>query len=1363
MAKSCAIIPKVKDNRGQIMDSKLFKDLLSFTSNNREQTISIYLTTKSPQFIKEWNPKLILDENNEPTLKSLISKTDIKEVITSNMVLDKLNKDIGNYKQVIKGNKKAKEKVYLESNDTNREELEKKAISFNENSEFNDDYIAHVTKTKDEDTDNILLNIQVSKKTPALIKEAKEMSSNRALNDRLRQILEEKGVRVGVLTELEERRGINGVTDFNLAKDAAEGLIELIRLAKGEKGEKALPEEFAHFALAAMGSHPLVNRLITLLDSNHLVEQIIGEDYETYHTLYNGDKVKLAKEAAGKLLAKHIEREYDKSVQEPQGTFKALLNRVYSFIKNFFLKFSINDIQKAMISADKEFGKVAKDILGNSLSSSMYLRNITETGLFYNTQERVKRDKALLQKIIDNELKRYAIYEERITNTSFNQKQRLLIEQLENELLTNNEIQGIYTFAEDALNQLQALSKRLVAISNGDRTLNEKAKVLRDVRNYIYSYKRIISTIREALLEEEKEEDNRYGEGTRILLDSITILLKDLQSQYNSLTKPLFVEFIKPYYENRGENPFDSKNPNRPTNKTVEELLEEADKDISFFERWLDSAADSTDDLLKIIDQAVKKSKEKARLETIKDIKELQSIGIQMEQAGIHNTDWLYEKDAQGKKTGFYISELNWGMYKRAKQEMNKNLETKYGTNPNEADLIKKQKEEKEWYKNNKELVNGELVPKMSIYRNQDFANMSEAQREFYNKFMDIKKRLDSYLPENYTSLYNAVKIRKDLLERVINSEDVKSGTSQVWESVKDAFLRRTDDTDISDKATIIDFEDREVQSLPIYYTKMKEGESPDDLSTDIVSTLSAYAAMANDYKEMNEIIHILEVGRDIARERDIVQTQGGKSLSESYKSLDRKINHKLVKKGDKNHIVGRINDYFSMQVYGRYMDDEGTILKTKIDKAKAANAINKITSLNSLALNILSGISNIATGDVMMKIEVAAKEFFSASDVFTADKIYGKELPTVLSELGKRVKTGKLSLWNELMNTMQEFEVESKNLNFDRKTWFSRMFETSSLFFLNNAGEHWMQTRTSLALANRYKMKSPEGKVVSLWEAMEVVYRDVNNKQLGASLQIKEGYTKEDGTKFTQDDIIALSRKIAAINQRMHGVYNKLDRSAVQKLALGRMAMMFRKWIRPAINRRFGEATYNYDLQAWTEGYYMTTWRFFKNIVKELRETQFSLASSWNNLSTQEKANIRRALMEVGNFLAVTLLLVLIDWPKDKEKTWFTSTAEYQLRRLKTEVGVLIPGIPMFREGQKIIQSPAAGIKTAEGLLDLAEFLNPFNYESFAGEEALLKSGRYKGESKAYRLFFESPLFPMNKTIYKGLHPEDGIPFYKQ
>ena len=1348
MARNCAIIPKVKNRNGQVVDSKLFKDLLSFTSNNRSETVRLYLITKNDSFIRDWNSKLTLDENNEPTLRSLLQKTNFSNIIPESKVLERLNREIGYY---YRGTDRP---ALLVNNDENYQKLLQKAISFNQTSDFRDDYVAKIIKIQDTESPRIFIGVKVEKRNKLNSIEADKMSYNVNLNNRLRDILAANGITIGALTDLERRMGINGVTDFDVARTAANGMIEMIRLANGIEGEKALPEEFAHFAIEAMGESPLINRLINNLSSSGLIGEILGDEYETYNTLYKGDAAKLAKEAAGKLLAKHLL----KSEPIGQKPYKNLLERVISAIKSFFKTMNANQIQKAMYEADKDFGRLARDILNGRMDEEINVGNINSSGLFYQTNERVQRDRKLLQDIMNNELKRLKIYEKRNPNSQFSANQRLLIDRLELELADNNEVEGIYAFLDNALEELQKVSSRLEMLRNTPATnASERASVLRDVRNYMYSYKNIIEDIRKALVDEERYTDNRYGQRVRVALDNASILIGDLFVKYNDVSIPLFVDFIKPFV---GENimiPF-----GKFKGKVIkaEDLVKMADEDISFFDRWLDSMADSSDYMLKIMDQAVKKSKEQARLRTIDVMKQLQAATIKLEKAGIKNTDWMFERDSKGNLSGNYISEINQALFKEKVREMFKSLNEKYGKNPVGENAEKYKKERQAWFNANMEIVNGKKVPKISIYGNKQYQRLNAAQKEYYDTVMNIKSQLDSYLPEKYTTLTNAVKIRKDLLERVKSSDGVKSGAKQIWESVKDEFIRRTDDVDFGDRATVKDFEGNEVQTLPIYFTKLKEGESANDLSTDIVSTLTAYAAMANDYDEMNKVIDVLELGRDIIRNPDlykIKKTRGDKPLVEKFNILGRKVENIVTKESGERRIVERLNDFFEMQVYGRYMADEGTFGSTNIDKGKVANFVNRVTSMNNLALNVLSGISNIATGKVMMRIESFAGEFFNEKNTITADRIYGQSLPEYLAEIGNRVKTSKLALWDELFNVMQEYEQNVREVNFDRKTWFSRMFGTSTLFFMNNAGEHWMQNRTSLALADAYKMKAPNGKIVSLWDAMEVVPIDKNNKKAGAKLQLKQGYTKADGSTFTQDDIIKFSRRSAAINQRMHGIYNKADRSAVQRLAIGRMGIMFRKWIKPSLNRRFKSATYNYDLDAWIEGYYRTSGRFLLQLVRDLRETQFNLAARWNELTPTEKANIRRALTEVGHFLAVMAIIGLIEWSDDKDRPWLVRMLEYQSRRLYTELGAMIPGKSMISEGLKIIKSPAAGVTTIENMLDLTKLLNPWNYIDE------LQSGRYEGHSTAYKSFFESPIIPMNRTIYRGLHPETSIPFFKQ
>ncbi len=1345
MARNCAIIPQVRNNKGQVVDSKLFKGLLAYTGNNRSEATRLYLITKSSEFIRDWNPRLTLDENNEPTLRSLLQKTNLSDVIPESKVLERLNKEIGYYK------KGTNSPALLVSNDENYQKLLQKAISFNQTSDFRDDYVAKIIKIQDTESPRIFIGVKVEKRNRLNSIDADKMAYNANLNSRLRDILAANGIAVGALTDLEKRMGINGVTDFDVARTAANGMIEMIRLANGIEGEKALPEEFAHFAIEAMGESPLINRLINNLSSSGLIGEILGDEYETYNTLYKGDTAKLAKEAAGKLLAKHLL----KSEPIEQKPYKNLLERVVSAIKSFFKTMNASQIQKAMYEADKDFGRLARDILNGRMDEEINVGNINSSGLFYQTNERIQRDRRLLQDIMNNELKRLKIYEKRNPNSQFSANQRLLIDRLELELADNNEVEGIYAFLDNALEELQKVSSRLEVLRNTPATnANERASVLRDVRNYMYSYKNIVEDIRKALVDEERYTDNRYGQRIRVALDNASILIGDLFVKYNDVSMPLFVDFIKPFV---GENIMIPFGKFKGKMIKAEDLVKMADEDISFFDRWLDSMADSSDYMLKVMDQAVKKSKEQARLRTIDVMKQLQAATIKLEKAGIKDTDWMFERDSSGNLSGNYISEINQALFKEKVREMFKSLNEKYGKNPVGEDAEKYKKERQAWFDANMEIVNGKKVPKVSIYGNKQYQRLNAAQKEYYDTVMNIKSQLDSYLPEKYTTLTNAVKIRKDLLERVKSSDSVKSGTKQVWESIKDEFIRRTDDVDFGDRATVKDFEGNEVQTLPIYFTKLKEGESANDISTDIVSTLTAYAAMANDFDEMNKVIDVLELGRDLLRERQVIQTQGGKPLVEKFKAVGRKVESKLTKEGEATRFVQRLNDFFEMQIYGRYMADEGTFGKTNIDKGKVANFVNRVTSMNNLALNVLSGISNVATGKVMMRIESFAGEFFKEKNTITADRIYGQSLPEYLAEIGSRVKTSKLALWDELFNVMQEYEQDVREVNFDRKTWFSRMFGTSTLFFMNNAGEHWMQNRTSLALADAYKMKAPDGKIVSLWDAMEVVPINKDNKKAGAKLQLKQGYTKADGSAFTQDDIIQFSRRNAAINQRMHGIYNKADRSAVQRLAIGRMGMMFRKWIKPSLNRRFKSATYNYDLDAWTEGYYRTSGRFLLQLARDLRETQFNLAARWNELTPTEKANIRRALTETGHFLAVMAIIGLIEWSDDKDRPWLVRMAEYQARRLYTELGAMIPGKSMVSEGLKIIKSPAAGINTIENMLDLTKLLNPWNYMDE------LQSGRYEGHSTAYKSFFESPIIPMNRTIYRGLHPETGIPFFKQ
>jgi hypothetical protein len=251
MPESCSIIPKVKNKKGEVVESKLFKDLLSFANNVRKTANDIYLRTKSDKFITHILPKLKVDDNNEPLISELFKKAGLDKFIDIKAILEKLNRDIGFYK---KGQERP---AFYRNNNKNAEMLKQKAIKFNKENEFREDYVAHVVRvTNPEDTHHDYINVKVERKTPEYSLEAKKMEYNEALNKRIRELMHRLGVADTVIDAAMEKMGINGVTDFEGAERLANGMIAMIKLAKGEKGEAALPEEFAHLALDMLGDNP---------------------------------------------------------------------------------------------------------------------------------------------------------------------------------------------------------------------------------------------------------------------------------------------------------------------------------------------------------------------------------------------------------------------------------------------------------------------------------------------------------------------------------------------------------------------------------------------------------------------------------------------------------------------------------------------------------------------------------------------------------------------------------------------------------------------------------------------------------------------------------------------------------------------------------------------------------------------------------------------------------------------------------------------------------------------------------------------------------------------------------------------------
>lgn len=972
MSISCVLHPRLSNGE----KSPLFTRLKNFLGD-RKLAEEVYYKAINPDFKKVF-PNVRFDHNGEPLFEDLITQCGIGYNKDNEEMLNHLNSEYST-NPVPKTIQSAVE-------------LQNRAASFNVNNPLNRRYSAEVVSSDNN------LSMKIVPATGNNRDLGRQQRFNAELNNQLIKLLNSWGADVAALTELEEASNINGVMDLNAGINAATGLKEVIRIAKGERGQAALAEEWGHFVVGAIKDSPLRDRMLNSLKNEEVLQRVLGSEYDRYNEVYKGNIDLMAKEALGKMMAQVLNN-YD-----PTAPNDRLFERYKKNVLDFFGRRDADEIDEIINKVREQVYEFTTNVFNGKYQLDISNRDYSER--LFNLGNKVSRDYNILKRIIQQERKRLAIYgkgakatakEREEKKGSFDEKQKLFIDKLSNDLENHRELEGIYTYLTEAVRILSQLSDKLDTVHNSQTSWKDKFSALRNIRDYMSSYGSIMDELRKEMYKAKQEGDMRFKDKLQKSLDEFSGLLARLGSDWAEVSKDEFARFLAPF---EGESISMSIRGERKQYH-IRELLDYIEKDISIVERWTDAMADSTDPILRIYDSLVKDQKNKARYNTINNEKEILMHSKKLEDAGIKSTDFMYERTSDGKITGNFVTRYNWGDYFAALSEYTKSL-------PKDMDGEKRSILISRWKRANTD-KKGNPIEK--YYNPQyDAIQRNAAMKEYYDFIINLKRNLDYRLPARYVRFNKAPQIRRDFLERVMG----KGNKFQyLWESFKDNLVRREDDIEFAYARQ--DFEGNQIYNLPIYYTRPLKDKN--DLSTDCTSTMIAYAAMANDYTAMNDVIDALETGRTILSERKVAQTRGGKIMREVLN----KVPSNLTKKGDIANFMGRLNDFMLMQVYGEQMKDEGTVLG--VDVGKAANMLNKLQSYGTTALSVLTGTANLVQNIVISNIESISGQFFNKSELAKADWEYTKLLPQYLSEIGNRIQTSKMALFAEKFNVLQDYK----------------------------------------------------------------------------------------------------------------------------------------------------------------------------------------------------------------------------------------------------------------------------------------------------------------------------------------------------
>ena len=331
MADKCSIYAHCTNSKGEVVESRLFKDLLHYTSNNRELAKEYYGIGINPKFLEKVQGSAKFDENGEITFQSLRSLAKLN--VDKDMLINTLNRDInsGIYDYV---------------------EAVNRLQSFNRNSQFNNEFMATIKSTTDGK-----YYLSVVEKNPSNELALNQEISNRTLQDRIKYYLNKAGVSIEFIENDEK---VNGRYSTKNAKKTADGLYQLIQVANGKNVTGVLAEEAGHFAIGALGNSPLIERLMGLL-TPEVQKQIVGDEYDSK---YLGESSR--REIAGTLVGQAIAGNID-----DRAPWQSLVKRIVNTAKRIFHSIKGDSIANATLEAERIADIIAKGFMSPNFTGSV--------------------------------------------------------------------------------------------------------------------------------------------------------------------------------------------------------------------------------------------------------------------------------------------------------------------------------------------------------------------------------------------------------------------------------------------------------------------------------------------------------------------------------------------------------------------------------------------------------------------------------------------------------------------------------------------------------------------------------------------------------------------------------------------------------------------------------------------------------------------------------------------------------------------------------------------------------------------------------------------------------------------------------
>jgi len=391
-----------------------------------------------------------------------------------------------------------------------------------------------------------------------------------------------------------------------------------------------------------------------------------------------------------------------------------------------------------------------------------------------------------------------------------------------------------------------------------------------------------------------------------------------------------------------------------------------------------------------------------------------------------------------------------------------------------------------------------------------------------------------------------------------------------------------------------LDINGKQIKKIPVYYTK----DLGADKSFDLFKVFSIWGTHTANYKAMNSIEDTANLLLFVEQNKQSLQTNRyGKVKKGNEPVNNNQINADVLEK------------FINFYVYGQKMDASSDfsfkIGDTEISATRGLQKVLRYFSIKTLALNPISGTSNLVGGTVNAS-------FIAKKNLYFGDKdwIWGQyKLASRDEKALAFLDYAQVELENEAFYNSNQLSMSDT-----LKNWTSDKF-----FIIQRVGDKLVTYPVALAMFKSH-MVGENGKIISIrdyvkaknnyegiYKLSESERKKIQNKinkeiedlsetsSLYAKSKKVNGKLEIEGVDRKSDTFIEFRNKIKKMNKSIIGNASQEDINQFRIGMLGQMVMQFRSWIPGLVTERFGDLAYDTDLETYNYGKARV---FFKHFI---------------------------------------------------------------------------------------------------------------------------------------------------------------------